>query len=120
MKIPLPIRAGGAFMALALVLALFLVLSMLSDGLMATFVVTSRFLLICVAAIIFGAFATVRKDQAASKSQVIALGIAVGLVILSMVIPQYEVYALSQPWLAMYAVAALLCALILRRAAMPS
>ena len=120
MKIPLTIRAGGAFMALAITLALFLLLSILSDGFMAPFAVTPRFLLICVAAIIFGAFATVRKDQAASKAQVIALAVAVILVIISMLLPQQQIYVLSQGWLTLYAVGALVCALILRRAAIPS
>lgn len=118
MQIPLPIRAGGAFMALTLVLIIFLVVSVFSDGWMADFEVTTRTLLILASAIILGAFATVRRDQAASRAQVVALAIGVGLIAVSMVIPATTVYVMQQYWLALYAAAAVLCALILRRSAM--
>lgn len=118
MQIPLPIRAGAAFMALALVLVIFMVTSVLRDGWMADFEVTGRMLLIAAAAVILGAFATVRRDQAASRTQVIALAVAVGLIVVAMLIPATTIYVMGQYWLALYAVAALLCALILRRYAM--
>lgn len=118
MNIPLAIRAGGAFLALALTLVILLVMSVLDDGWMATFEVTSRVVLILVAAIIIGSFATVRKDQAASRAQVIALAVGLILIAVSMLLPQVTVYAMEQYWLALYAVAALLCALILRRSTM--
>lgn len=118
MHIPLPIRAGGSFLALTLVLVIFLVVSVFSDGWMANFEVTPRTLLIVAAAAILGAFATVRRDQVASRSQVVALATGVGLIALSMLIPPTPIYVMQQYWLALYAAAALVCALILRRSAM--
>lgn len=118
MQIPLSIRAGGAFLALALTFVILLVVSVVNDGWMAPYQVTTRVLLILLAAILIGAFATVRKDQPASRTQVIALAAGLLLIVVSMLIPQVTVYVMAQYWLALYAGAALLCALILRRSTM--
>lgn len=118
-RVPLALRVGGAFMALAVVLLVFTVVSIFLDGWMSPFVVTPSFLVILLAAVIFGAFATVRKDQAASRSQVISLIVAVVLVILSRFLPATPLYVMAQYWLPMYAVLAFLCALIIRRSLIP-
>lgn len=118
-RVPTALRVGGAFMALAVALLVFTVVSVFTDGWMAPFVVTPGFLIIIVAVIIFGAFATVRRDQAASRSQVIALVVAVALVIFSRFIPNTALYVMGQYWLAMYAVAALLAGLVIRRSLIP-
>lgn len=120
MRIPASIRAGGAFLALAVTLLILLFLAILNDGWMAPFAVTNRILMILVAAVIFGAFATQRTNQSFNRAQVIALVVAVVLLVVSMLIPQATVYTLAQYWVAMYAVLALMCALILRRASLPS
>ncbi|AGF72492.1 hypothetical protein [Corynebacterium halotolerans] len=118
-RIPVALRVGGAFMALAIVLLVFTVVSVFLDGWMVPFVVTPSFLVILLAAVIFGAFATVRKDQAASRSQVIALIVAVALVILSRFLPATALYVMAQYWLPMYAVLAFLCGLVIRRSLIP-
>lgn len=117
-SIPLAIRAGGSFLALSLTLVILLVVSLFNDGWMAPYEVTLRVLLILVAVIIIGAFATVRKDQPASRAQVIALAVGLVLIAVSMLIPAVTVYTMAQYWLALYAGAALMCALILRRSTM--
>ena len=118
-RVPVALRVGGAFMALAIVLIVFTVVSVFLDGWMAPFVVTPSFLVILLAAVILGAFATVRKDQAASRSQVIALIVAVALVILSSFLSTTALYVMAQYWLPMYAVLAFLCALVIRRSLIP-
>ena len=118
-RVPVALRVGGASMALAVALLVFTVVSVFTDGWMAPFVVTPGFLVIIVAVIIFGAFATVRRDQAASRTQVIALIVAVALVIFSRFIPTVALYVMGQYWLAMYAVAALLAGLVIRRSLIP-
>ena len=117
-RVPAALRVGGAFIALAIALAIFAVVAVFADGWMAPFAVTPRFLAILVAAIILGAFATIRTDQAASRTQVIALVVAVGIVIFSRFIPNDAITTMAQYWLAMYAVFAFLCALIIRRSLM--
>ncbi len=118
-RVPLALRVGGAFMALAVVLLVFTVVSVFLDGWLTPFVVTPSFLAILLAAVVFGAFATVRKDQAASSAQVISLVVAVALVILSRFLPSAELYTMAQYWLPMYAVFAFLCALVIRRSLIP-
>ncbi|AWB81890.1 hypothetical protein C3B44_05580 [Corynebacterium yudongzhengii] len=120
MQVPASVRAGGAFLALALTLMIMLGLAILQEGWNVPFEITNRRLLILVAVIILGAFATQRKDQAGSRTQVIALVVGVGLIVISMLIPQSTLYTLQQWWIALYAVMALLCALVLRRASLPS
>lgn len=118
-RVPLALRVGGAFMALAVALLVFTVVAFVTDGWMAPYVVTPRFLVILVAVIILGAFATVRRDQAASRTQVIALIAAVVLVMLTRFIPNEGIYVMEQYWLAMYAVAAFLAGLVIRRSLIP-
>lgn len=118
-RVPLALRVGGAFMALAVALAIFAVVAVFADGWMAPFAVTPRFLVILVAALILGAFATIRTDQQASRTQVIALIVAVAIVIFSRFIPNEPLTLMAQYWLAMYAAFAFLCALIIRRSLIP-
>lgn len=118
-RVPLALRVGGAFMALAVALVIFAVVAVFVDGWMAPFAVTPRFLSILVAAIILGAFATIRADQASSRTQVVALAIAVAIVIFSRFIPNEPLTVMAQYWLAMYAVFAFMCALIIRRSLIP-
>ena len=68
---PIQLRAGGAFIALAVVLLLFAFIAFLRGE--QIFAVSLQFVLTACAAIIFGAFATTDKTQAGSRSQVIAL-----------------------------------------------
>lgn len=106
-------------MALAFALFIFMVISVFSDGWMAPFAVTPRFLMIAVAALLLGAFATIRKDQAGSRNQVIALIIAVALVLLTRFVPNTTLHLMEQYWLPMYAGVAVIGALILRRSMIP-
>lgn len=118
-RVPPALRVGGAFMALAVALLVFMMVSLITDGWMAPFVVTPRFLMILVAVMILGAFASVRRDQAASRAQVIGLVVAVVLVLLTRLVPNEGIYLLEQYWLAMYGVAALLAGLVIRRSLIP-
>ncbi|WIM68856.1 hypothetical protein QP027_05605 [Corynebacterium breve] len=114
--IPLQIRVGGAFMALALVLLIYAFITFLRGE--STFTLTLSSLLVMIAAILLGAFATMRKDQPASRGQVIALIVAVILVIASVIVPAVTLTSTTPVWLVLYAGMAVLCALILRRSAM--
>ncbi|QGU04620.1 hypothetical protein [Corynebacterium comes] len=118
-QVPLALRVGGAFMALAVALLVFTAVALITDGWMTPYVVTPRFLIILVAVIILGAFATVRRDQAASRAQVIALIAAVVLVMFTRLIPNEGIYVMEQYWLAMYAVAAFVAGLVIRRSLIP-
>ena len=118
-RVPLALRVGGAFMALAVALLIFTVVAVFTDGWMAPYEVTPRFLVILVAAMILGAFATVRRDQAASRAQVIGLIVVVVLVGLTRLLPNEGIYVMAQYWLAMYAVAAFLAGLVIRRSMIP-
>ncbi|HCG45758.1 MULTISPECIES: hypothetical protein [Corynebacterium] len=113
--IPTTLRVGGAFMFLAFVLILLAVISVFRDGWQAPFTWTYGTLAIVAAALIAGAFATIRRDQRASKTQVIALAVAVVLVIAGRFAPSTVLVVMDQYWLLLYAVGAGLCALILRR-----
>lgn len=118
-SIPLPMRVGGAFMALGITLFIMGVVAMISDGVNVPFEMTWPRLAILVAALIVGAFATIRTDQRSSKTQVAALVVAVALIIASRFLPPTVLTVLGQFWLFMYGAAALLCALIIRRAMIP-
>ena len=118
-SIPLPMRVGGAFMALGITLFIMGVVAMISDGVNVPFEMTWPRLAILVAALIVGAFATIRTDQKSSKAQVGALVVAVALIIASRFLPPTVLTVLGQFWLFMYGAAALLCALIIRRAMIP-
>ena len=111
--VPIQLRAGGAFIALAVVLFLFAFLTLMRGE--QTFDVTLRFALTCVASVIVGAFATTSTAVGGSKAQIIALVAAVALIALGMLVPQAALTVVPTVWLAMWGVGALLCALILRR-----
>ncbi|WP_394280591.1 hypothetical protein [Corynebacterium sp.] len=110
--IPIPLRVGGAFMSLAVVLIVQAVVAFISGGI---FEITVGSVLVWVAALIFGAFATQRRDQPGSRSQVIALVTALVLIIISVVTPTIVLTTTAAYWIAAYAAMAVVCALILRR-----
>jgi len=112
--VPIQLRAGGAFLALAVVLFIFAFLAFMRGE--QVYELTPQFLLTVVAAIIFGAFATTDKTQAGSRKQVFALAIAVLLI--GIIVPNTVLTLTPTFWLAMWGVGALLCALILRRLSM--
>lgn len=111
-----PIRVGGAFLAIAVVLLIFTIVEIITHGWLAPFAVTPRFLCIVAAAALLGSFATISKTQKPSRTQVIALAGAVGLVIIGRLLPGTIFMVWGQYWLPTYAAVAFLCALILRRA----
>ncbi|BAU95878.1 hypothetical protein N24_1616 [Corynebacterium suranareeae] len=118
-SVPAGIRIGGAFVALGLVLLVFAAIELFTSGMLKTFAITPGFLMILVAAIILGAFATTSKYEPSSKTQIISLSIAVVLVIASRLLPSVELYVVEQFWLSAWGVAALLCGLIIRRSQLP-
>src|SRR5690625_93998 len=71
-SIPIQVRVGGAFMALAAVLFLLALVAVFTDGWGAPFEWTPIRVAIVIAALLVGGFATVRKDQKASVAQVVA------------------------------------------------
>ena len=113
---PIELRAGGAFIALAVVLVLFSFVAFLKGE--HTFAITLQFVLTACAAIIFGAFATTDKTQAGSKSQVIALASAVVLLVVGVVVPATTLTYVPTYWVGLWGIGALLCALTLRRLSM--
>lgn len=106
-------------MALALVLLIFFIVELVGNGFNVPFAITPRFLVIVLAALILGAFATISRNQESSRTQVVALVIAVALVISSRFVPDAAVTFIGQPWLLGYAVLALICALVIRRSMTP-
>lgn len=113
--IPATLRVGGAFMLLAAVLALFGLVSIFTDGWGATFEWTWRRLAIVGAALLVGAFSTQRRDQRGSREQIIALVLALVLIIASRALPSTVLTTMGQYVVFLYAVAAGLCAVIIRR-----
>lgn len=118
-SVPAALRVGGAFLALALVLALFGFMSLLTDGWQAPFTITWRFLLIVAAAILVGAFVTTSTAHRGSVGQIVGLAVAIVLVIASRFTPAVPLSTMGQSWLFLYAGAAFLCALVIRRSLMP-
>ena len=117
--IPIQVRVGGAFMALAIVLFLLALVAVFTEGWGEPFAWTPIRIAIVIAALLVGGFATVRRDQKASVTQVVALLVAVLLIFGSRFLPQ-EVYLVQhQSFLILYGGAAVLCSLILRRSVMP-
>ena len=106
---------GGAFMGIALVLVLYAVLALLRGD--AAFPVTPQVLSIIVAVAIVGAFATYNTKQEGSRTQVGALIVAVVLIGLGFIAPDTELMATTPFWLIGWALAAGLCAVVLRRSA---
>lgn len=113
--IPAALRVGGAFMLLAAVLALFGLVSIFTDGWGATFEWTWRRLAIVGAALLVGAFSTQRRDQRGSREQIVALVLALVLIIASRALPNTVLTTMGQYVVFLYAVAAGLCAVIIRR-----
>lgn len=111
--VPLQLRAGGAFMALAVVLFIFAFLAFTRGEEMHD--ITVRFVLTCAAALIFGAFATTNTSTGGSRAQLIALGVAVALIAAGMLVPNQVLTVAPTTWLALWGGGALVCALILRR-----
>lgn len=116
MTVPVQLRAGGAFMAVALVLLIYAALAYLRGD--ATFGVTPQVLSIVAAAVIFGANATFVRGQERSRPQVVALALAVVLLVVGFLAPSAELFVTQPFWLILWAVTAAVCALILRRSAM--
>lgn len=113
--VPVQLRVGGAFMGIALVLVLYAVLALLRGD--AAFPVTPQVLSIIVAVAIVGAFATFNTKQEGSRTQVGALIVAVVLIGLGFIAPDTELMATTPFWLIGWALAAGLCAVVLRRSA---
>ncbi|MEJ6012302.1 hypothetical protein WG936_00395 [Corynebacterium sp. H127] len=118
--IPAAIRAGGAFVAIAIVLAIFTFVQVVTEGFLMPFQVTPRFLLILAAAAILGAFGMSAPGQARGAWSVFALAVALLLVVGGRFIPNDPIHVMEQWWLPAYAIVALLCGLVLRRAALPA
>ncbi|WP_080794909.1 hypothetical protein [Corynebacterium pacaense] len=118
-RVPAGIRIGGAFVALGAVLLVFAAIELFTGGFMRLFGITAGFLLILVAALILGGFATTSKYEESSRIQVISLLIAVVLVILSRLLPNTVLMWVGQFWLSAWAVVAILCGLFIRRALLP-
>lgn len=114
--VPIQLRAGGAFVALALVLFLFAIVAFVRGE--ATYELTPQFGCTVVAACLFGAFATTDTSTGGSKKQLGALGAAVVLIAVGMFLPNTALTVAPTYWLALWAVGALFCALMLRRSAM--
>jgi len=113
--VPVQLRVGGAFMGIALVLVLYAVLALLRGD--AAFPVTPQVLSIIVAVAIVGAFATYNTKQQGSRTQVGSLLAAVVLIGLGFIAPDTELMATTPFWLIGWALAAGLCAVVLRRSA---
>ncbi|MGV0362036.1 hypothetical protein ACUY2X_08110 [Corynebacterium minutissimum] len=102
-------------MGIALVLVLYAVLALLRGD--AAFPVTPQVLSIIVAVAIVGAFATYNTKQEGSRTQVGSLLAAVVLIGLGFIAPDTELMATTPFWLIGWALAAGLCAVVLRRSA---
>lgn len=116
-EVPLAIRAGGAFVAIALILFIFTFVAVVTQGFLAPFDVTPRFLLIVAAGALVGGFGMPAPGQPRSVWNVFALAVALILVVGGRFIPNSPLYVMEQWWLPAYGIAALLCGLVLRRAA---
>ena len=113
--VPVQLRVGGAFLGIALVLVLYAVLALLRRD--ATFPITPQVLSVIAAVAIVGAFATYNTNQAGSRTQVGALLAAVVLIGLGFIAPGAELMVTTPFWLIGWALAAGLCAVVLRRSA---
>lgn len=115
-QIPVALRVGGAFMAIGVVLFIFAAIEVFRSGWFGFFNVDVRFLMIVLAAAVLGAFATMNRNQEASRTQVIALVAAFVLAIGSRFVPNEVITVLQQWWLMGYAGLAFLCGLAIRKA----
>lgn len=120
MNLPLPIRVGGAFVAIAIVLAIFAFVAVVTQGFLAPFEVTPRFLLIVAAGALVGAFGMSPPGQPRSTWSVFALAVALLFVVGGRFIPNEPFFVMDQWWLPAYAILAFICGLVLRRAAIHS
>ncbi|MEZ2121310.1 MULTISPECIES: hypothetical protein [unclassified Corynebacterium] len=118
--VPTAMRVGGAFIALAIVLVLWTFLEVVTNGWLAPFYVTTRFLLICTAAVIIGSSATAGRTQYVTLGRVVALGVALMFLVLSRVLPNHIFMVMGQYWLPSYAIVSLLAGLIIKRQMMPA
>lgn len=116
-ELPLPIRVGGAFVAIAIVLGIFTFVAVVTQGFLVPFEVTPRFLLIVLAGAILGAFGMTTPGAPRSAWNVFALFVALLLVVGGRFIPNAPIFVMQQWWLPAYAILALLCGLVLRRTA---
>lgn len=116
MHIPVALRVGGAFIAIGVVLFIFAAIEVFRSGFLSYFNVDVRFLMIIVAAAVLGAFATMNRNQQASKVQVIALVVAFLLAIGSRFVPNESITVIQQWWLMAYAGVSFLCGLAIRKA----
>lgn len=107
-------------MAIAIVLVIFTFVAVVTQGFLAPFEVTPRFLLIVAAAALVGAFGMNPPGQPRSVWSVFALAVALLLVVGGRFIPNDALHVMDQFWLPAYAILAVLCGLILRRAAVPA
>lgn len=114
--IPVGLRLGGAFIAIGVVLFIFAAIEVMRSGFMGFFTVDVRFIMIVVAAAVLGAFATINRNQEASKVQVVALVAAFVLAIGSRFVPNEPVTEIQHWWLIAYAGLAFLCGLVIRKA----
>ncbi|AEQ06610.1 hypothetical protein LJU02_05420 [Corynebacterium pseudotuberculosis] len=115
--IPVGLRVGGAFVAIAFVLFIFTFVQIATVGWMEPVAVTARFLLIILAAGIFGGFATIRKEQAASRLQIGALIVALAFVIAGRFLSPEPIFVWQQYWLPIYGFLALVCGFVARQSA---
>ena len=113
--VPVPLRAGGAFLAIALVLLIYAALAFFRSE--PAFAITPQVVTILVAAAIFGANATFVRGQTHSRVQVGALAAAVVLVVVGVLLPATTLFITQTFWLILWAVTGIMCALVLRRSA---
>lgn len=113
--VPAGLRVGGAFLGVAAVALLLLVLDVVGGGVGAPFEFTPRVLTILLAGALLGAFATTRRDEPGSRAKVIALIVAVLLVVASRFLPPEPAYATAQHWVLGLVVVAGVCAWLIRR-----
>ena len=83
------------------------------------FALTLQTLTVLIAAVIIGAFATVSTSHEGSRTQVAALIIALVLIGLGVALPTHTLFYTQTYWPALWGVAALLCAIVLRRTTRP-
>ena len=111
--VPVQLRVGGAFLGIALVLLIYATLGYF--GADTTFVITPQVLTVLAAVALVGAYATTNTTSSGSRAQVYALLVAVVLIGLGIILPNTPLMITTPVWLAAWAVAAGLCAIILRR-----
>ena len=111
--VPVQLRVGGAFLGIAAALLLYGIVAFLRGE--STFAVTPQVVSVLVAVALVGAFATTNTKQQGSRTQVIVLFVAVLLIGLGVILPDTQLMFASPAWLVAWAVAAGLCAVVLRR-----